>query len=435
MSAHLKTARNRVAPVVWRAILGSSSINWAILDQALVSGTNFIYGVLLARSLGLGEYGRFALAWMVVQFAAAVQQSCIIDPMMSIAPKQQGDVAPAYFCAVMAQQLVLSIATALLTVAGMSAVGHVLPDLGITTTLSAALAVVCAAHMRQDFLRRYFFTIRWPNIAFLLDVLRYPTQFGLLAAVQWRLGSIDTTIALWLVAIAAVPPIVLGFCLWRQWRWDSAVQIDTLRRHWRFSRWMLPATLVSLGTGQAILTITGAVLGSAAVGALRAAQNLIGLLHILFQGMENFVPVAASSALAAIGYVGLRRYLMKATVAGALVSGIVIIAMNIDPSLSLRVVYGKAFEAAAADLLPWWSIVYIAIFLNIILISGLRATEATQVVLRATTWTTCVTLVLAYPLVSLYGTTGALICWFVAELVRMAIMARGSRLWLLASAS
>jgi len=36
-----------------------SHVNWALADQAMVSGSNFITGILLARTLGIAEFGRF----------------------------------------------------------------------------------------------------------------------------------------------------------------------------------------------------------------------------------------------------------------------------------------------------------------------------------------------------------------------------------------
>ena len=43
-----------------------SYINWALADQAIVSGASFITTVLIARYLGMEEFGRFALAWLGV---------------------------------------------------------------------------------------------------------------------------------------------------------------------------------------------------------------------------------------------------------------------------------------------------------------------------------------------------------------------------------
>ena len=40
-----------------------SHVNWALADQTMVSGVNFLTGILLARYLGVEEFGRFTLAW------------------------------------------------------------------------------------------------------------------------------------------------------------------------------------------------------------------------------------------------------------------------------------------------------------------------------------------------------------------------------------
>jgi hypothetical protein len=34
-------------------------VNWALADQAMLSGVNFLTVVLLARALGIEEFGRF----------------------------------------------------------------------------------------------------------------------------------------------------------------------------------------------------------------------------------------------------------------------------------------------------------------------------------------------------------------------------------------
>ena len=47
---------------------------WALGDQALVSGMNFMTNVLLARLLGMKEFGIFTLAWMAVLFFNSLQK-------------------------------------------------------------------------------------------------------------------------------------------------------------------------------------------------------------------------------------------------------------------------------------------------------------------------------------------------------------------------
>ena len=64
-------------------------VNWALIDQAVVSGGNFITTLFIARGLGIDEFGRFTLAWMVVLFTASLHAASIAAPMMAIGPKQE----------------------------------------------------------------------------------------------------------------------------------------------------------------------------------------------------------------------------------------------------------------------------------------------------------------------------------------------------------
>ena len=71
-----------------RLLTRYSQINWALTDQAMVSGVNFLTGIVLARYLGIEEFGRFTLAWMAVLLVNSLQSGLIVQPMMSIGPKQ-----------------------------------------------------------------------------------------------------------------------------------------------------------------------------------------------------------------------------------------------------------------------------------------------------------------------------------------------------------
>ena len=48
---------------------------WTFLDQALVSGTNFVAGVTLARLCTPQEYGAFAVAFITLMLLVGVQRA------------------------------------------------------------------------------------------------------------------------------------------------------------------------------------------------------------------------------------------------------------------------------------------------------------------------------------------------------------------------
>src|SRR3954451_1960960 len=73
-------------PDIDRGSLASKAGRWAskgglaILDQGLISGSNFLIGILLARWLIPAEYGAFSLAFSVFLLLSYVYQSLLSEP-------------------------------------------------------------------------------------------------------------------------------------------------------------------------------------------------------------------------------------------------------------------------------------------------------------------------------------------------------------------
>ena len=151
----------------------------ALADQALVSGTNFLTFALLARALGVSEFGVFALSWSVVLLVSSLQMALIVAPMMSIGPKQDPTVSSVYYGAVTTQELCFVFLSFLCVYAGTHVFAFCFP-FWKTHQLALPLAGATAAYLAQDYGRRYFFTISRNGLALATDALSYLTQLPLL---------------------------------------------------------------------------------------------------------------------------------------------------------------------------------------------------------------------------------------------------------------
>src|SRR2546426_8986966 len=69
-----KSLLSKAMPLATKGIL-------AILDQGLISGSNFLVGILLARWLMPEQYGAYALAFAVFLLLSFVSQSLLFEPM------------------------------------------------------------------------------------------------------------------------------------------------------------------------------------------------------------------------------------------------------------------------------------------------------------------------------------------------------------------
>ncbi len=389
-----------------RLLARYSHLNWALADQTMVSGVNFLTGILLARYLGLEEFGRFTLAWMAVLFVNSIQQATINSPMMSIGPKQPEAEAPAYYGAVVFHQIVLSGLVFLLLLAGVRLSGMVFPEWRVEG-LALPLAVAALACQFQDFLRRYFFTRGRGAAAFANDAIRYLGQIAVLIwlFVYFR-ESMDTAKTIWVIALMAAAGAVYATFNVERFEINAATARGVASRHWRFSKWLTASAVLQWFTGGLFIIAARALLGASAVGALSAAQNLMGVTHILFQGLENIVPVRAARHFHECGRNALYGYLKRVTLLGEGATAAVAAIAAIAPDFWLGLVFGDQY-IGYGYLLRWWAVVYLLKFLTFPLRAGLRAIEYTRTVFWAYVWMALFSLVAAYPFVDSFGLSGA----------------------------
>lgn len=357
-----------------------SHINWALADQALVSGVNFLTGLLLARVLGLESFGVYTLLWMVVQFVNSIQMALISAPMMSIGPKQADDLKLNYYQAVLGHQLIFSVTSVLISILVLLSVSHYFPEWQITKIL-LPLVLVIFFNQNQDFLRRLFFSTNKPKKAFLSDIVSYGGQISLVISL-YVLGSIDLIFVLWVVALSSAVAVVIGIFDVGAPNINGEDLNKVWIRHWGYSKWSVLTALLQWGSGNLVFVFCGALLGASAVGALKAAQNIMAALHIIFQGMENFVPAKASEILHYMGVNPMRGYIYKVLAVGCL--GLCVFSLAIFGMAEelMALLYGRDYSKYGY-ILQWFSVVYVCMYIAMPLRFGLRALESTKSIFKA----------------------------------------------------
>lgn len=384
--------------------LRHGDVSMTLADQAIISGSNFVVSILLARYLGAEEFGKYYIAWVFVLFAAALQFTIVAQPMMSIGPKEVVSSQRAYFGAVFGQQLVTVAAVFVLLYAGFLVVGIVLGNPKLSD-VALPVAVVAGAFLMQEFVRRFAFTRQHSRIAIRLDTVAYLTQLVLILAWRYTFGLNADTV-LWLIAGAFGLSFLAGLpYLSRGVAWDPHILGSVAARHWRFYKWLVPANLLMWVTNFASLLIAGTLLGVSAVGGLRAGYLLVGAAHVLLMGLENFVPVQASIRLSERGMAAMVSFLLRVSLIGGalLAAGGIIVA--VAPSFWMSLIFGDGF-AEYAEVLRWYAIFLIIAFPALPLRAGLRALEQTRPILFCYGLSAATSLVLAYPLIRTFGLIG-----------------------------
>lgn len=370
----------------------------------MVSGVNFITGILFARYLGLEEYGRFTLAWLAVLFFISLQQAGIIAPMMSIGPKQEVDQEQAYYTAVLVQQVIWSVVCFFLLWFGVWLSGVVKPEWRIQN-LALPLASTLLAWQLQDFLRRYFFVRGRGKLAFLNDAVSYLGQL-LLLVVLFRIATLNAAKVLWIIADTSALAVVVGMFKLGMLRSSRGMFVEVSKKHWRFSRWLLASALLQWTSGNFFIIGAGGILGAAFAGALKAAQNIMGVSHIIFQGLENIVPARASYHYFQGGWTCLLLYLKKVTYWGGACTALIALLAGTFPVFWLTLFYGDEYQTYGF-VLQWYAVIYLLTFVELPLRAGLRAMEYSRPLFVSYCLMTAFSLTTMKLLVGNFGLLGA----------------------------
>ena len=364
---------------------------------------NFLTNIALARYLGIEEFGRYSLAWTVVVLLATLHNSLVMAPMMSITSKLDEDKRAGYFATYLIHHLCFLAFVAVLVPLGLLVTDRLYPSWEVLV-LVLPLTLAAGGFLTREFARRYFFARRRPVVANIVDILSSSSQLSAVV-VLGLLYDFDHVEALWVMAIACWLALPVGLCFLGTLAYSGTVFREATARGWRFSKWVTGNALLAWASNSAATIVAGALLGPIVVGALRAAYNLVGVLHILYFALENFLPVRAGQKLREGGIPALLHFLKRAAVFGATGTGCVVLALALAPGFWLNLTYGPEF-AEYAILLQLVSISYFLLFFNLIVRIGLATLEHTRPLFLVSLPVTVTHVAATYPLALWFGAVG-----------------------------
>lgn len=247
-------------------------VSWTVVDQGLSAASNFLLAVLVARAVDAEAFGAFSVAFLVYSIAVAVNRALIGQPLQ-ITFAAEG---PRQFRSAVRSALG---ATILLGVAG-GAVAAVAGSLmaGPIGQALVALGVVLPGLMLQDICRLAFFAGARPARATAIDALWTVVLLAGLLLAPTADAGVWLPILIW--GASGLLSAGLGLVLLDSWpRLRGSVRWAVAQR--RLTGYLLAEYLLGQGLAQWGILMVGIWGTAAGVGALRAAQVLLGPLNIL----------------------------------------------------------------------------------------------------------------------------------------------------------
>jgi O-antigen/teichoic acid export membrane protein len=305
----------------WLPWVGKGSL--AVLDQGLISGSNFLIGILLARWLAPAAYGAYALAFAIFILLSLFYQALILEPMYVFGPSQYRNCQREYLGNLLWIHggLVLPIAIILATAAWavhLAVSSSSLPGALAGVTLAAPCVLL------YWLARGAFYVKLAPHVAVSGAVLYCALVLGGLWVVYQR-GLLSPFSAFLLMGLGAL--VVSGQLLIRLRpalkRGSSDGTVSAVwREHWKYGRWALAGSVMAWIPWNIPYILVSSFSGMAGAGELKALLNLTlpvaqGSTAVFLLAQPYASGVQSREGAGAIGKVTRKVTLLFTCIAGA----------------------------------------------------------------------------------------------------------------------
>jgi O-antigen/teichoic acid export membrane protein len=380
----------------------------AILDQGLISGSNFLTSVLLARWMVPAQYGAYAVAFGIYVLLSVVYQSLVLEPMAVFGGSSYRNCLRGYMGSLFWIHVIASLA--IFVVFGASA--YAARSLAQSDGLAGALAGVTIASpcvLAFALARRGFYLDLSPAKAAAGAFVYSAVSVGALF-VLYRRSLLSAFTAFLLMGLAA---LVTAIYLFIRLRWElpasaAAPQVGAAwKRHWGYGRWALASSIagwIPAYVYYPLLSSFGNIVHS---GQLKALMNLtlpmeqtkaaLGMLFLPYAARIQDQEGRASSS-------NLAKRMTLVSLGGAVVYWALILPLQ---GPVFRFLYSGRYTEVA-HLLPviaFGSIVWSAAYGPAI---ALRAMESPASVFVAFSLATGLSLLIGVPATWAFGLKGAI---------------------------
>lgn len=409
----LSTVLNR------KALLSGTTI--ALVDQALLSGVNFIIGLMFIKLSTKLDYGVYIQLYSLLLLSQSLQNALATSPLVSLGPKRFARGMQALAAHIFWMQSIASLALAIAAFSGVTiAIGFFeLPGLDPHTAFVFSLAII--GQWLHEYSRAYNFLRLLPHHA-LLTSITYSLVLALILFNGAWFGQFDTFIVFSALATANGCAGALGILTGQLKPFvPHGSPRENLKDTWQLSRWALPGVVVTWGSNYSFVYIVAFVIGVTAAAEISAARLLIMPAALCITAWCNAVGPRISRWVGEADFHALDRVIRSsaALLIGIITAYSMLVLAGYD--LLQKYILGEEY-AGIAGLVFAWSVYFMVFALRRIgtlcLIGGGLYRELFSYSL--------ITLIINIPIVFLAtylsGTQGAILGLTIAEGINMAMI-------------
>jgi len=393
----------------------SSVITWGVADQVIISGSNFLLMLVVARSLDPALFGIFGIYYLVLMLMVSVQFGIISSPHNVIGQHLRGQNYRDFSRSVAHAQRLFTI---IILILGLFTIIVAISNSLAQTKTLAMFFLTLTSYLAQDFYRRILHTERRQRDAAMVDILGFGGQ-ALAVTLLWMLGILTSVLTVLLVMAAlAGSSTWLGVVLTRA-SFAGKIEPRYMRQMWEMGRWLGGSSLIGWLSAQ-LPTFVGAwILGPGAVGVFRATETLMRPLGILLAVFDTILPIRFSHLLGENGRTKMEADFRRISAGYVILLLVICLFLLILGPALVSTLFGNGY--AGHEWLPaGFGFMYLLMGANKLLGARVRALRKSAVLFSASLGGLFSATILVWPLVHSFGVYGMLICVLAVYFVSLA---------------
>jgi O-antigen/teichoic acid export membrane protein len=259
-----------------------------VFDQGLYSLTNFLTGVLLARTLMKEEYGIYVLALSLIITIMGIQRAVITVPYTVYSQKHSEEELNVYTGSVFIHQIILLLITIAFSLlfSKYFFLKEEIPSNTLFMLITFSIAAVGV--LLRDFVRSYLLAKLAVRQSVIMGVSVNIVQL-LILALLYASNSLTIHSAFFIVGGCSIIPSLYFFLRTSQIRVQTSRIFNDFNNNLKLGKWILGSTIISTLASQSYPWLLVFFADKSAVAILGVTLSLANIFGPLLQGINSYI--------------------------------------------------------------------------------------------------------------------------------------------------
>jgi len=400
-----------------KSLLYKSGI--ASIDQAFLSGLNFLISIVLIKIVSKPEYGYYSIFFSIILFMASIQTAVINTPLAVLLITKKGDEKRKYVGSLFFGQNLFLIPLTLIGVIG----GMVIWYFNLLEpSLSAIIVAISLAFigiLLREFLRAYFFADELPKTVLIIDVL-YVILFIILGFFVYILSQLNVAVVFFLMGLSSFL-VGIFFIKRNKWNFSRSDIKSSYSENWKYGKWALFGVTVTHIQTYSYLYLLGIIVSTAAVADVSAARLLLMPLVLAQEGWSKVILPHGSKLRETNRLPRLFKEQAIVSIAFVVVVMSLVFVLIFFKPLLLNIILSAKYTTSF-DYIFYWGAIFAMGFIALNASFGLQVLKNFELISKINFVTMVVTVLLAYFLINSNSIKGGLFALLIGQTISSIIL-------------